>query len=311
MTRRVWFIAALAAAALMLGAAPGRADPIVITTTPAADGAPLFIAAAEGFYAKHGLDGKPQLMALMPNMPAALVSNSVQIGCMTTTTFVQAVAGGLDLVAIAGGSVISHKIDNTALVARTGSNIHDAKDLVGGPKVGVPGLGAFFHVIVSYWLMHHGVDPKQVHFVETPFPAMRDMLAAKTVDAVGAVDPVLTLIVNAKVGYRVGDVLGEMPEGQSILVYATTRQWAETHRPEVTAFRTVLAEADRFLVSHPKEALADLGKYIKMPPPVLALAHIGLQDPTIREDQISWWVGVMQKQGLLTGPVDTSKVVFK
>ena len=29
------------------------------------------------------------------------------------------------------------------------------------------------------------------------------------------------------------------------------------------------------------------------------------------EDQISWWVGVMQKQGLLSGPVDTSKMIFE
>ena len=180
---------------------------------------------------------KPTLTVIMPTLPAALVSNSVQIGCMTTTTFVQAVAGGLDLVAIAGGAVVDPTVRDTALVARAGSNIHAAKDLVGGPKVGVPGLGAYFHVILSYWLQRNGVDPKQVHFVETPFPAMRDMLASKTVDAVGAVDPVLTLIVNAKVGYTVGDMLGDLPPGKSILVYAATRQWAEAHRKEVDAFR--------------------------------------------------------------------------
>ncbi|HEX4112133.1 MAG TPA: ABC transporter substrate-binding protein [Stellaceae bacterium] len=311
MTRRTWLTALLAMVVLAAGTGAGRADPIIITTTPAADGAPLFIAAAEGFYAKHGIDGKPTLTTLMPTLPAALVSNSVQIGCMTTTTFVQAVAGGLDLVAIAGGSVISHKLLNTALVARTGSNIHSAQDLVGGPKVGVPGLGAYFHVIVSYWLEQNGVDPKKVHFVETAFPAMRDMLASKTVDAVGAVDPILTLIVKAKVGYTVGNVIGDLPEGKSILVYAATRDWANGHRKEVAAFRAAIADADAFLTAHPEQALADLGKYIKLPPPVLAVAHIGVQDPNITEDQIAWWVGPMRKQGLLTGPVDTSKVVFK
>jgi NitT/TauT family transport system substrate-binding protein len=311
MTRRVWLCALLAAAGMALAATPGRADPIVVTTTPAADGAPLFVAQAESFYAKHGLDMKPTLTMLMPTLPAAILSDSVQIGCMTTTTFVQAVAGGLDLVAIAGGSVISHKLLNTSLVARAGSNIREPKDLVGGPKVGVPGLGAYFHVIVSYWLDKNGVDPKTVHFVETPFPAMRDMLSSKTVDAVGAVDPVLTLIVNSKVGYRVGNLIADLPEGKSILVYVSTRQWAEAHRKEVAAFRAAIADADAFLVAHPKESLTDLGKFLKMPPPVLALANVGVQDPNVTEDQISWWVGVMQKQGLLTGPVDTSKMVFK
>jgi NitT/TauT family transport system substrate-binding protein len=175
----------------------------------------------------------------------------------------------------------------------------------------VPGIGAFFHVIVSYWLDRNGVDPKQVHFVETPFPAMRDMLASETVDAVGAVDPVLTLIVRAKVGYIVGNIIADLPEGKSILVYATTREWANAHRKEVAAFHASIAEADAFIAAHPKEAIADFGKFVKMPPPVLAVTKIGTQDPNVTADQISWWVGVLQKQGLLTGSVDTSKVVFK
>ncbi len=311
MTRRVWLSVLAAAAAVALAASPGRADPIIVTTTPAGGGAPLFVAQAEGFYAKHGLEVKPTLTVIMPTLPAALVSNSVQIGCMTTTTFVQAVAGGLDLVAIAGGAVVDPTVRDTALVARAGSNIHAAKDLVGGPKVGVPGLGAYFHVILSYWLQRNGVDPKQVHFVETPFPAMRDMLASKTVDAVGAVDPVLTLIVNAKVGYTVGDMLGDLPPGKSILVYAATRQWAEAHRKEVDAFRDAIGDADAFVAAHPQEAVADFGRFVKMPPPILALTKIGTQKASLTEDQISWWVGVMQKQGLLTGPVDTGRMVFK
>jgi NitT/TauT family transport system substrate-binding protein len=314
MTRGVWLTGALALVALALAAAPGApcaADPIIVSTTPAVDGAPLFVAAAEGYYKKHGIEVKPTLTVLMPTLPAAIVANSVQIGCITTTTFVQAAAGGLPLVAVAGGSVISHTLIDTALVARTGSNIHGPKDLVGGPKVGVPGIGAYFHVIVSYWLLQHGIDPKQVHFVEVPFPAMRDMLKAHTVDAVGAVDPVLTLIVKSKVGYTVGNIIADLPEGKSILVYAATRQWAEAHRKEVAAFHAAIADADALIKADPKRALADFGKYVKMPPPVLAVAKIGIQDPDITEGQIAWWVGVMEKQGLLSGPVDTSKFVFK
>lgn len=310
MTRTVWLGAALGLA-LALMAGPGRADPIIVSTTPAVDGAPLFVAAAEGFYKKHGIDVKPTLTVLMPTLPAAIMANSVQIGCITTTTFVQAAAGGLDLVAVAGGSVIDHKLIDTALVARTGSSIHAPKDLVGGPKVGVPGIGAYFHVIVSYWLQQHGIDPKQVHFVEVPFPAMRDMLKAKTVDAVGAVDPVLTLIVKSGVGYTVGNIIDDLPQGKSILVYAATRQWAEQHRKEVAAFKAAIADADDLIKRDPKRALADFGKYVKIPAPVLALAHIGTQDPNIATDQIAWWVGVMEKQGLLSGAVDTKGFVFK
>lgn len=66
MTRTVWFAALLGLAALGLAAAPAAADPIIVSTTPAADGAAMFITDAEGLYAKHGLDAKPTLTALMP-----------------------------------------------------------------------------------------------------------------------------------------------------------------------------------------------------------------------------------------------------
>ncbi len=310
MTRTVWLAALLGLAAWGFAVAPAAADPIVVSTTPAADGAAMFVADAEGFYVKHGLDAKPTLTGLMPNLPPALVANSAQIGCITTTTFVQAVDGGLDLVAIAGGSVISHQLNNTALVAGADSNIHTAKDLV-GRKVGVPGIGAYFHVIVNYWLAAKGVDPKQVNFVEVPFPAMRDMLSSKTVDAVGAVDPVLSLIVNAKLGYVVAPIIQDLPEGKSILVYAATRDWANAHRKEVAAFHAAIADADAFIAANPQKALEDFGKYVKMPPPVLALAKIGIQDPNLAPDQIQWWVGVMQRQGLLKGTPDMAKAIFE
>jgi len=246
----------------------------------------------------------------MPTLPAAIMSDSVQIGCITTTTFVQAVAGGLDLVAVAGGSIISHQLDNTSLVVGADSGIHAPQDLV-GKKIGVPGLGAYFHVIVTYWLEQKGVDPKKVQFVEVPFPLMRDNLVSKTVDGVGAVDPMRKLIVDSKIGYVVGALIPDLPEGKSILVYAATRAWAEKHRKEVAAFHAAIADADQFIAANPQKAIDDFGKYVKMPPPALAATKIGIQRAELAEDQISWWVPVMKKQGWLTVTPDLSNVIFK
>ena len=310
MTRKSWGAALAAVAALILGAAPGHADPIIVSTTPAADGAAMFVADAEGYYAKRGVEVKVTLTNLMPTIPAAIMSDSIQVGCITTTTFVQAVAGGLDLVAIAGGSIISHSLDNTSLVAGADSGIHAPQDLV-GKKIGVPGIGAYFHVIVSYWLEQKGVDPKKVQFVEVPFPLMRDNLASKTVDGVGAVDPVRTLIIDSKVGYVVGSLIPALPEGKSILVYAATRDWANKHRKEVAAIHDALADADQLIASDPKKAVEDFGKYVKMPPPALAATKIGVQQANITADQLTWWVDVLKKQGLLTSTPDLAAAVFK
>ena len=70
----------------------------------------------------------------------AIVSDSIQIGGPTlSTVFLQAVDGGLDLVAVAGASVMD-PVANDLIVAvgRTGVRVKDPKDFV-GKKVGAPG----------------------------------------------------------------------------------------------------------------------------------------------------------------------------
>jgi len=125
--------------------------PLAIGSSAGAESTPIFVAAEEGIFAKHGLDTNITLIPLMPNLPAAVLSNSVQIGFMTATTFLQAVGGGIDFVAVSGGSVTSHQTTNIAFMASSQSGIHTPQDLV-GHKIGVPGLGAFMHVTFRYWL---------------------------------------------------------------------------------------------------------------------------------------------------------------
>ena len=77
-------VACLAAARL------AAAEQIIGISAPAAGGAPIFVADQEGFYAKHGLDVRIDLAALMPNMPAILASNAAQFGVLTPTTVIRA-----------------------------------------------------------------------------------------------------------------------------------------------------------------------------------------------------------------------------
>ena len=289
---------------------PVRAETVTVTTTAAADGAAMFVAQEEGIYAKHGLVVKPTLTAIMPNIPPAVVSNSVQVGLVTTTTFLQAVDGGVDLVALVGGSIVSHKLDNMGVLARQGSTIRTAQDLV-GKRVGVPGLGAFLHVMFRYWLSVKGVDPAKVNYVEVTFPTMRDILAGGTVDAVLAIDPVTSLILDTKTGYLVSPLIPDLPDGESEILYIATRGWVEGHPKEVAAFRAAITEAEAIVNRDPQKALADFGKYVKMPAPVLKLTKIGIQRPELTRAQLDWWVGIMKQQGLVRGDFDTDRLIVK
>jgi NitT/TauT family transport system substrate-binding protein len=307
--RTLQLMAAVGAVAMGLAASSARAETVTVASAGGADSAPSFISKEEGFYAKHGLDGSPMLMPLMPTIPPALLANAVQIGAINPTTLLQAIDGGLDLVALAGGSVIAHSIDNIGAVAGIDSGIKTPQDFV-GKKVGVPGLGAVMHVMFRYWLIEKGVDFKKVNFVEVSLPNMRDVLSKGTVDGIVAIDPVMSQIVESKVG-TVWRLIPDMPEGQTILLYAATRDWATKHPKEVAAFRAAIADGAAFVTSDPEKAREDLGKYLKFPPAVLKTIRIGVQDPHLTTAQLAWWVDVMDKQGMLNTKIDVKKIIVE
>ncbi len=114
-----------AAAALAFAAVPAHADPfkLKIACTATSDCASAMVARDEGIFAKHGLDADVTLIGINTNIPPAIVSDSIQIGGPTATVFLQAVDGGLDLVAIEGASVMDPSTDQ--LVAAVGSQRRD------------------------------------------------------------------------------------------------------------------------------------------------------------------------------------------
>src|SRR5450432_3762250 len=104
---------------------------IQVGCTATSDCASAMIAVDEGIFKKHGLDVEMTLIGINSNIPAAILSNSIQIGGPTSTVFLQAVDGGLDLVAVAGASIMNKNSNDTiAAFTRTGVEAKEAKDFV-------------------------------------------------------------------------------------------------------------------------------------------------------------------------------------
>jgi NitT/TauT family transport system substrate-binding protein len=294
----------------LLLAAPVRAETIQAGTTAGAESAPLFVAAHEGIFARHGLDIQPLIIPLMPNLPASLVSGSIGIGGMVSTTFLQAVSGGLDLVVISGGSVTSPTAQNIALIAGSNTNIHTAQDMI-GHRVGMPGIGAFMHVTLRWWLTQQHIDWHKIEFTEVTFPTMRDLLRAGQVDAVGAIDPFARSIVDSGAGRVISYFLKDVPAGKPSVIYVATRAWAEAHAAQLPAFREAVMEAIEVIRADPDRGRAAIGAYIKLPPQVLAATELGTYDPAITAAGLSWWVDVMRTQDLISEPLDTVHLILR
>ena len=99
-------LAALAVSLALTGTAFAQAK-IQVGCTATSDCASAMVAIDEGIFKKHGLEVEMTPIGINSNIPAAILSNSIQIGGPTATVFLQAADGGLDLVAIAGATVMS------------------------------------------------------------------------------------------------------------------------------------------------------------------------------------------------------------
>ncbi|MFO1273347.1 MAG: ABC transporter substrate-binding protein [Rubrivivax sp.] len=311
--RRALQTLAAGAAALALPAARAQGTTkMVFGFTAVADFATLFIAAEEGMFAKRRLEVVPQLIPLNSTIPAALQSDSIQLGGPTPSVYLQAVDGGLDHVVLAGGGLTSKSATNVGFVARKDSGIKTAADCV-GRRIGVPGLGAFLHVTFRAWLKQSGVDHRKVNFVEAAFPQHGDLLRGGTIDGVVTGDPFMARIVDSGVGYVAALYMATLPEGQPNLLYTARRDWAGANAAAARAFQAAIQEAAAFLVqpANADKARAAMGKYIKLPPEVLAKTQFSPPAPVISEAQLSYWADLMVEQGMLKAAPPVGKLLFK
>ncbi len=269
----------------------------------------LFIAADQGLFAKRGLDVQLVLVSLNSTLPAALVGGSIDIGGTTPPVFLQAAAGGLDVVIVAGGAVndIRNK-DGAGVVARTGVSIKTAKDFE-GKRVGVPGLGAYMHVLFRRWLIEHGADDKKVNFVEVPLAQGSDILRSGNVDAMLVGEPFYSRIIRAKTGYLVSAYFVEMPDGLFAIYFAATREWAATHGAAIAAFRDALAEANEFRLREPERSREIVGRATRLPPDVVASMVLPTLKLSVPAGDVRYWSETLLAQGVIRSAPDATTLV--
>jgi NitT/TauT family transport system substrate-binding protein len=303
---------AAATAAATLPALAQQSTKIVFGFTAVTDFASVFVAAEEGYFKKRNLDVELKFIPLNSTIPAALQSDSLQIGGPTPSVFLQAVDGGLDQVIVAGGGLTSKSITGFGLVARAGSGIKSAQDCV-GKKIGVPGLGAFLHVSFRGWLKQSGVDYKKVNFVEASFPQHGDLLRGGSIDAVVTADPFMSRITDSGAGYVASYYSTFLEEGNPTIVHAANREWVQKNPAAAKAFREAVLEGAAFM-QNPKnneKVRADIGKYIKLPPEVLARMQISPPATVITEKQLNFWVRLMNDQGMLKTQPKVASLIMK
>ena len=307
--RKLLAAAATIAAMTMPNAA--LAQKIQVGCTATSDCASAMIAVDEGIFKKHGLDVEMVLIGINSNIPAAIRSNSIQIGGPTSTVFLQAADGGLDLVAVAGASRMSPPTNaNITAFVRNGITINSPNDFV-GKKVGAPGLGAFLHVLFVKWLVEKGVDPKKVNFVEVTFPTMLDTVKTGSVDAVLTGEPFVSRMLNAGVGQVGVRYAADLNRTEPIIFYAASRDWAQKNAETLTKFRAAIAEGAAIVNADREKASQSISKFTKQPIELVKANPPNYSEPDLKAEQLGWWIEIMSSQKMLQSKLDLTKLILK
>lgn len=302
----------LACLGFVLLASPAPADPfkIKIACTATSDCASAMIATYDGIFAKHGVDAEMTLIGINTNIPPAIASDSIQIGGPTSTVFLQAVDGGLDLVAVDGATVMD-PTESSLIVAvqRNGLELSNPAAFV-GKKVGVPGIGAFLHVLFRKWLSEGGVDPSKVNYVEVTFPNQNDALKSGAVDAVVTAEPLTSRIVGAGNGTVAAHYAADLHRTDPIIEYVATRAWAEKNPEAVKAFREAIAESAEIVNKDHAKAAEAQARFTKMNVDLIRKSPPSVSKPGLKPQDFAWWIEVMKQQGMLQSDIDMNKLVL-
>jgi NitT/TauT family transport system substrate-binding protein len=304
---------ALMLAACLAAHSVSAATPITLLYTPGSSFTESYVAKDQGIFEKHGLDVTLTVGQNGSVITAALVAGSAQIGAPTPTVFLQAHEQGVDLVILASANrnPVQPPVSETGIVAREGSGIHTAADLV-GRKYAVQGIGGTIDVLSKKWVEMHGVDYRKVNWVEMQFPTMSDGLKAGLTDVVSVVDPFLHRILGTKTGYLIGDFGEVMPSGTMVVVYVSTRAWASAHADAVRGFRASLDESRNF-IENPANAetiKASIASYVHLPPQAASSIQIPANlDSEAMPQGLAFWIATTREQGLIKDAPDAVSLI--
>jgi len=208
-----------------------------------------FVGVEKGFFLKHGVKVKLQVLNIGAEINKAMQSSSAQFGGGSITAIPTARQAGLNLTLFAPymNSAITSTDDNAlAVVARTDSGIKtgDWKSLV-GKKIGLA-VGGTGDEFVRAWMTKEGVGASQVTFLNVAPGNQLAVIQDKSVDAIASWEPYQSIIMT-KLGSSVflfqrgGGMLGY------ILGLETTDEYRQAHPDIVQKMADALVETEAWI----------------------------------------------------------------
>lgn len=287
---------------------------------PLTSSAPLFIAIDKGYFAREGLDVKPEWFDAAQPLTVATAASRIDVGGtgITASLYNMAAAGQKLYIVADKGREEKGYSSSTLMVSKENydNGINNLKSLK-GKRIGVTQTGSTFQYMLGRMLEKENMTLDDVKVI--PLGKISGMMAALKS---GQIDACILNEPNVgkaeKEGYAKALIpVSDLIDYQVSAIFFSPRFCLE--RDKALRFMRAYNDACRFYYDNGiknksaeghKEVISIIAKYVKAPPEDIeaSLPYIDRDGKIMRDDiatQIDWY----QKQGLLQGNVNVDNIV--
>ncbi len=262
-------VALIAAAVLLAPRIANAQNPpnLRVALIAAEASAQVYFAKEMGFFQSAGLNVDLQILSNTNAIAEAVASNNADIGFSAVLSIATAYKKGIPFTIVAAGNEYESSRPNAAIMVSENSPIHNAKDL-NGKTLGVQAVKSIAEYGPRLWIDKNGGDSSTVRFLDLPFAAMPNELAAGRIDAEWLAEPYIAIgKKNARVIAYPFDAIGKRFLAGA---WFANTPWVKDHSDLVARFAAAMSEASRWANANPAKSSEILLNVTRMNPDLYA-----------------------------------------
>jgi NitT/TauT family transport system substrate-binding protein len=213
---------------------------------------PELVAIQQGYFAKNGLNVTPTEVSDTTTLPQ-LAGHTFDVVCIVPTQFISAVSSGIDLTAISTETVDSPQNQTAGILVPKGSGITSITQLQ-GKTIGTPSVTGTMILGIRKDIKSSGGNPDSINPVQAQASQLGDLLSAGKFQAITALQPVLTSLVN-KGFVDLGDPFRAVDNLAANGMCAAPTSYVQAHPKLASEYQAAIEEAGAWMKKNPAAAM--------------------------------------------------------
>jgi NitT/TauT family transport system substrate-binding protein len=286
--------------------ASGQTASLTVGIPPVISGADVYVAQAEGYFAKNHLNvSVKSLNGGAANVPA-MEGGAIQIGESNVLSVIQGATRGIDEPCFSGANTDPPSGHYLSLVGKAG--VSSVKSLA-GKTVAVNATAGVNQLLVDAYLTSQGVNPDLVSFISLQFPDMPDALSSGRVAAAMTSEPFTTIALGQGASLLTGTPLRSIPGTPTYSCWNASASWLSSHRRQASEFATAMAEADSYITAHPAQFRSIAASHLTISGSVLRTMSLPVFTDKLTMADITSWEKSAGQYHLTSGAPPSSSVL--